>query len=288
MSAESYGGSAPSPTDEFPSADPMSREEIENSVLDAIRPLLRPRGKKTEEAGEASKAGQASKSGEISKPGESSKSSETSKSAHEAEAASADEPPPATRTGAHVPADAGLPASVDEDVAPSASPSDLTDQTEDRTTEMNEHVTAEDKTLDTFVAARDFHDEDTFETFMEIGEDLERRSRRSATMARLLEQHRHQLQTAEKERDEAYEKLSRVYPVVQETTRALKEAMDARKVDEDSSRMQRLFQLNGRALDELEKVSVTLFADFLWCKTAWEQYAKTVEDARQLRSNAET
>lgn len=279
MSAESYGGSAPSPSDEFPSADPMSREEIENSVLDAIRPLLRPRGKKTEEAGESVKAVPASKPGDTSKPGE----------AREAEATAAGEPPPAPmRAGTGASADAELSASVDEAVAPSPSHSDLADQTEDRTTEMNEHVIAEDKTLDTFVAARDFHDEDTFETFMEIGEDLERRSRRSATMARLLEQHRHQLQTAEKERDEAYEKLSRVYPVVQETTRALKEAMDARKVDEDSSRMQRLFQLNGRALDELEKVSVTLFADFLWCKTAWEQYAKTVEDARQLRSNAET
>lgn len=127
--------------------------------------------------------------------------------------------------------------------------------------------------------------DDEFETFMAVGEDLERRSRQSATMARLLEQHRQQLQTAEKERDAAYDKLARVVPVVQETAQSLREALDARKLDEDPARMHRLFMLNGRALDELEKVAVTLFADFLWVKSAWEQYARTAEDARKLRSN---
>ena len=76
-------------------------------------------------------------------------------------------------------------------------------------------------------------------------------------------------------------------PVVQETAQDLREAMDARKVDEDPARMHRLFMLNGRALDELEKVATTLFADFLWVKSAWEQYARSVEDARSLRSSHE-
>ena len=123
------------------------------------------------------------------------------------------------------------------------------------------------------------------DAFAAIGEELERRSRQSATMARVLEQHRQQLQTAEKERDEAYEKLSRVVPVVHETAQALREAMDARKIDEDPARMHRLFMLNGRALDELEKVAVTLFADFLWVKSAWEQYARSAEEARKLRAS---
>ena len=117
-------------------------------------------------------------------------------------------------------------------------------------------------------------------TFAEIGEDLDRRSRQSAAMVRLLEQHRQQLQTAEKERDDAYDKLAQVVPVVQ----ALREAMDARQVDEDPARMHRLFMLNGRALDELEKVAVTLFADFLWVKSCWEQYGRTVDEARRLRA----
>jgi hypothetical protein len=127
--------------------------------------------------------------------------------------------------------------------------------------------------------------ETVWDTFMAVGEDLERRSRQSATMARLLEQHRFQLQTAERERDAAYEKFNRVVPVVQETAQALREALDARKLDEDPAKMHRLFMLNGRALDELEKVAVTLFADFLWVKSAWEQYARSAEDARKLRAS---
>jgi hypothetical protein len=127
-----------------------------------------------------------------------------------------------------------------------------------------------------------------WDTFMAVGEDLERRSRQSATMARLLEQHRFQLQTAERERDAAYEKFNRVVPVVQETAQALREALDARKLDEDPAKMHRLFMLNGRALDELEKVAVTLFADFLWVKSAWEQYARSAEDARKLRASLDS
>lgn len=126
--------------------------------------------------------------------------------------------------------------------------------------------------------------DDELESFATIGEELERRSRQSATMVRLLEQHRQQLESAEKQRDDAYDKLARVVPLVQETGHALREAMEARKVDDDPARMHRLFMLNGRALDELEKVAVDLFADFLWCKSAWEQYARSVEDARKLRS----
>lgn len=227
MNAELYGSSMPN---EAESTGPVSltevsnenpRAEMENSVLDALRPLLRPKRRKGRDEAEA-----AAVSGEDLVP------------------------------SMMAPAETDQPADAIEDV---------------------KAITGTEAELDAL--------DDEFETFMAVGEDLERRSRQSATMARLLEQHRQQLQTAEKERDAAYDKLARVVPVVQETAQSLREALDARKLDEDPAKMHRLFMLNGRALDELEKVAVTLFADFLWVKSAWEQYARTAEDARKLRSN---
>lgn len=226
MNAELYGSSHPSATDD-PSplnvsgeTSGSSRAEMENSVLDALRPLLRPKRRKQQRDAASVPVAEA---------------------ANDAVAPGTAEPPEDSEPASTGPALGG--------------------------------------DLDPF--------EDEFETFAAIGEDLERRSRQSATMVRLLEQHRQQLMTAEKERDAAYEKLARVVPVVQETAMALREAMDARKVDEDAARMHKLFMLNGRALDELEKVATTLFADFLWVKSAWEQYARSVEDARKLRSSLE-
>lgn len=227
MNAELYGSSMPSETE---SSGPVTlsdlssnnpRAEMENSVLDALRPLLRPKRRKqrpVEPVGEANP----------------SRSAEGAEQSGEAE-------------------DTFEPGKLFED-----RPDDLST------------------------------DEDEIEMFAAIGEELERRSRQSATMVRLLEQHRQQLQTAEKERDAAYDKLARVVPVVQDTAQALREAMDARKIEDDPARMHRLFMLNGRALDELEKVAIALFADFLWVKSAWEQYARTVDEARRLRTTLET
>lgn len=225
MNAEPQGDRQP--TDETVSqagnlpveAGEPSRAEMESSVLDALRPLLRSRRKKSPtEAGDAADADAALEAGDVE---------------------------PETET---------LPPSFAE---------------------------REDETA--FGFGRD-EPMDEFETFAAIGEDLERRSRQSATLVRLLEQHRQQLLTAERERDAAYDQLARIVPVVHETARTLREAMDARKVEDDTARMHKLFMMNGRALDELEKVATTLFADFLWVKSAWEQYARSVEDARKLRS----
>ncbi len=198
-----------------------SRADMESSVLDALRPLLRGRRKKSAaEAGDAAEA-----------------DAEAALEAGEADA-EADAMPPVFAEREHEAFGFG-----------------------DRDDQMDE-----------------------FETFAAIGEDLERRSRQSATLVRLLEQHRQQLLTAERERDAAYDQLARIVPVVHETARTLREAMDARKVEDDTARMHKLFMMNGRALDELEKVATTLFADFLCVKSAWEQYARSVEDARKLRS----
>ncbi|NNM72369.1 hypothetical protein [Enterovirga aerilata] len=223
MNAELYG-SSPS---EAESSGPVSPEEVsgegpqaemESSVLDALRPLLRPKRRK--EGGENA----VSPAGAV---------------------AAASESEPAEREVDYLEEVKAI-TGTEEDPEPA---------------------------------------DTVWDTFMAVGEDLERRSRQSATMARLLEQHRYQLQTAERERDAAYEKFARIVPVVQETAQALREALDARKLDEDPAKMHRLFMLNGRALDELEKVAVTLFADFLWVKSAWEQYARSAEDARKLRAS---
>jgi hypothetical protein len=224
MNAELHGSSIPPEAEasaqaSLPEAtNENPRAEIESSVLDALRPLLR--SKRTEDPAPESEA--------------------------------------------------------EDEIAAASSEPEIIDHEIDY---------LEDVRVITGTEAEPHPGESVWDTFMAVGEDLERRSRQSATMARLLEQHRIQLHTAEKERDAAYEKFSRVVPVVQETAQALREALDARKLDEDPAKMHRLFMLNGRALDELEKVAVTLFADFLWVKSAWEQYARSAEDARKLRAS---
>lgn len=223
MNAELYGSSLPSETNNVgPAPLPdlpghSARAEMESSVLDALRPLLRTKRRKQRDESEA------------------------------------------LRASASLPSPALVPA--DEEPA-TAGPLDQSASTDDGDEQ-----------------------DDEYETFAAIGQDLERRSRQSATMARVLQQHRQQLQTAEKDRDDAYEKLARVVPVVNDTAQALREAMNARKLDDDPARMHKLFMLNGRALDELEKVASTLFADFLWVKSAWEQYTRSVEDARKMRAS---
>lgn len=244
MNAELYGSSRPTDaqTDETVATEENTSETtrvaMENSVLDALRPLLRP--KKRRNRDEAALKVEAPRSEAPAMDNVETENKAGSEAAP-AQAVAVAKPNP-------TPDRAPSPPSLGGDLDPV---------------------------------------EDEFETFAAIGEDLERRSRQSATLVRLLEQHRQALMTAERERDAAYDKLARVVPVVQETAQALREAMDARKVDEDAARMHRLFLLNGRALDELEKVAVTLFADFLWVKSAWEQYAKSVEEARKLRASLE-
>lgn len=121
--------------------------------------------------------------------------------------------------------------------------------------------------------------------FLAIGEDLERRAREWANMVRLLEQHRLHLESAEAERDAAYDKLARVVPIVQETGEALKSAMDACKAGEMSGDLANVYARNSRALDELEKIAVALSANFLWCRSAWEQYARSIVSAQRLRAD---
>ncbi len=103
-------------------------------------------------------------------------------------------------------------------------------------------------------------------------------------MVRLLDQHRLQLEAAEKERDAAYDQLARIVPLVQDSARELKSAMDRCKAGELGADLAGLCAKNGKALEELEKIAVALSSHFLWCRSAWEQYAKTIVVAQRLRA----
>ena len=119
-----------------------------------------------------------------------------------------------------------------------------------------------------------------------VSEQLERRSREWTAMVRLLEQNRYALDCAEMERDSAYKELVRILPIVQETAKQLTTAMDECRTSESMRDLSALFTKNGDALDELERTAVTLSAHFLRCRTVWEQYAQSVENAQRMRGEA--
>jgi hypothetical protein len=122
--------------------------------------------------------------------------------------------------------------------------------------------------------------------FAAVRDDLERRTRESAHMVRLLEQHRQHLEATERERDAVYEQLARIVPMVQDSARELKTAMDQCKAGELGADLASLWLRNGKALEELENVAATLASRFLWCRSAWEQYAKSIVVAQRLRAEA--
>ena len=102
-------------------------------------------------------------------------------------------------------------------------------------------------------------------------------------MARQIVYHRQHLETAQRERDTAYEELARIVPLVQETARELKSAMDRCKAGELGADLAGIFGKNGAALEDLEKIAVTLNGISQWTRSAWEQYARTIVNAQRLR-----
>jgi hypothetical protein len=123
--------------------------------------------------------------------------------------------------------------------------------------------------------------------FQAVSEELERRSREWTKMVRLLDLNRQNLDAAEAERDAAYAELSMIVPIVEQTARELKAAMEAGRAGEQSPDLATLFSTNGEALDRLERVSVALTGHFLRCRSAWEQYVRSVYSAQQLRAEAQ-
>lgn len=122
--------------------------------------------------------------------------------------------------------------------------------------------------------------------YASVSEELERRNREWTAMIRVLEQNRHALESAELERDAAYDELARIVPIVQETGKQLKAAMNATREGQPAADLADLFARSGDALDQLESVSVALSGHFLRCRTTWEQYARSVETAQRLRAEA--
>lgn len=124
--------------------------------------------------------------------------------------------------------------------------------------------------------------------FLAVSEELERRSREWTKMVRLLDLNRQHLDAAEAERDAAYSELALIVPIVQQAAQELKTAMEAGRNGEQSPDLATLFSTNGEALDRLERVSVALTGHFLRCRSAWEQYVRSVYSAQQLRAEAQS
>ena len=119
--------------------------------------------------------------------------------------------------------------------------------------------------------------------FAAVREDLERRSREGTSMVRLLDQYRQQLETAERERDNAYAELARIVVTVQDTARDFRTATERCKAGDRGADLAGLCARNGAALEDLERIAGTLNSHFLTCRVAWEQYARTIVNAQRLR-----
>jgi hypothetical protein len=121
-------------------------------------------------------------------------------------------------------------------------------------------------------------------SFFDLRHVLEQRSREWTTMVRQLEQHRQHLSALEAEQSATYEQLERIVPVVQGTYRTLKASIEAKKSGEAAAEIDEVAAVNARALEELEKLAGTLSTQAVWFRSAWEQYARTVENAQRLRT----
>jgi hypothetical protein len=119
--------------------------------------------------------------------------------------------------------------------------------------------------------------------FQGVAEDLGRHSREATNMLRVLEQQRVQLESAEAERDRLFESLRRILPEVEDTSRGLRSGIETAKSGDISGDLAAQFANNLRALDELEQTAVALTANFLWVRSAWEQYARSVLRAQRMR-----
>lgn len=119
--------------------------------------------------------------------------------------------------------------------------------------------------------------------FRAIEEEMERRGREWTQTMRLIEQNRMQLEAAERERDALQEKLRTLTTEVQEAGRSLKSTLDASKSGDVSGNLTAQFESSMHSLEALEKTSAALNANFMWVRSAWEQYARAVAQGQKMR-----
>ena len=119
--------------------------------------------------------------------------------------------------------------------------------------------------------------------FQGLTAELDRRNRDWTTMLRQLEQQRLALEAAEQERDRLYAKLTGALPGVQASFESMTAAVAASKAGDLSAELTTHFSENMRALDELEQVASALTNNFLWFRSSWEQYARSVIRAERMR-----
>lgn len=119
-----------------------------------------------------------------------------------------------------------------------------------------------------------------------LEEDIERRADEYFSVTRMLHQQRLSLEIIEHERNALYEKLGRCLPELQETGRALKSSLDARKSGDVPPEVCSLFQKNARVLEELEDLASSLNGNLSWLKATWNQYARTIVKAQRHREES--
>lgn len=116
---------------------------------------------------------------------------------------------------------------------------------------------------------------------------LEHRSRQWSAMLRLQEQQRLQVTALESERDAEYKRLEAAVESVQKALRGLRAATEANKDNRNASELDQAIEVNRNALDELETVAANLNTNFLAWRSAYQQYAQSLDASRRIRADME-
>lgn len=119
--------------------------------------------------------------------------------------------------------------------------------------------------------------------FLELEGEMGRRGREWTRAVRLLEQHRMQVESAESERDALHESLNGLMPEVQDSGDALSSMLEKSKSGDVPGNLTAQFDKSMRALEELEETAAALNANFLWVRSAWEQYARSLIQVQKMR-----
>jgi len=102
--------------------------------------------------------------------------------------------------------------------------------------------------------------------------------------ARAVEQALRQLLAAEQARREALKVLETAYVNVEQTSQALTTPLTSFDQKGESKNIDPLFRQSEEALDEIERAADELAIAQLFCRSAWDAYARALEQEQQCRS----